>query len=242
MALCTGSDADFSDAELRTAFTGSGIVPLIPSGGLNVSRTAAPYFMLTEQSVNNRVNQLMSSSSRKIPAIPDFSLKDRDVNTVYQTYIRNLETMKVEILNEYCHYNLRYRYAIRNLITLIANATAGTAANASRINFLTEQSIILNRNLTDITQIVNGITNRLYTSARTMDSTINDLNEQIAAYRDKLMAQAEILRSEVPAAELKKRMVEFTREKSLVSNNMLSFYFFMDVVALGILFYVYRAS
>ena len=73
-------------------------------------------------------------------------------------------------------------------------------------------------------------------------NTINDLNDQINNYFKILQGHAAILKKEVPAVEIRKRMVEYTKEKANANRNLLSFYFFLDIVALGILFYVYKAT
>lgn len=245
MALCQADSSSYSDTELSAAYTNDKTVPIIPPNGFTgKSRTSDPYNLLTESEVNAIVDT-MYRVNNKIPMMPEFSLNSDDTSAqdrAFNKYMTDNEILKNEIFDEYCFYNNRYRYAIRQLISMIADATAGVTVNQERINTLTQISISLNQKLTDMTQIVNGITKLQYEKARLMDQTINDLNTKIKSYFDNLKKQAKILNAEAPAAELKKRMVEFTREKSLVSNNMLSFYFFMDVVALGILFYVYRAS
>jgi hypothetical protein len=241
MALCPTDDVSFSDSDLGATYSAKDVLPLIPAKGYTgENRTGDAYNLLTSDALAAIIDKFQGT---KIPTMPPFSLSGPVTeDKAFKQYITSNEILKNEVLDEYCFYNSRYRYAIKTLISQIADATAGVTANVDRINKLTEAAISLNQKLTDITQIVNAITIDQYKAAQNMDATINDLNTQIDSYYQRLKVQADILKSEAPAAELKKRMVEFTREKSLVSNNMLSFYFFMDVVALGILFYVYRAS
>jgi hypothetical protein len=94
----------------------------------------------------------------------------------------------------------------------------------------------------DLTSIINAISQDLYNTASQSSDEINSLNTQLNEQFGKLKKQAEVLQAEAPQAEMKKRMVEYTREKAKANNNLLSFYFFLDVVALGILFYVYKAG
>ncbi len=249
MSLCTDPDSTFTDDQLDEQFTKANVLPVIPAGGFTgQARTTDDYGLLTSQSLSSIVQNMKSTktSTKKIPVIPDdftYNKPDTSQDQLRITrYITDTEQMKVDIKDEYCFYNARYRFAMRSLITQIANATAGNSTNVDRIQKLTQKAISLNQKLTDLTQIVNAITNMIYQDSQGLGSTINDLNTQISGYYTRLQEQASILQSEAPAAELKKRMVEFTREKAMASNNMLSFYFFMDVVALGILFYVYRAS
>lgn len=222
------------------------VTPALPeSSPGSGDRSGAPYNLLTKGYLEGRINQLANNG--KIPRSPPVEIslsgtKSDVARGKITKYITDAELMKKELLAEYCFYNGRYRYAMKTLIRLIADATAGTMTDSTRITSLTQSAIMLNQKLTDLTQIVNEITVYLYQSSHGLTTTINDLNTQIDAYAKKLQEHAAILQSEAPAAELSKRMVEFTREKSLASNNLLSFYFFMDVVALGILFYVYKAS
>jgi hypothetical protein len=49
-----------------------------------------------------------------------------------------------------------------------------------------------------------------------------------------------VLKQEDAAGILHKRMVEFTQEKNLSANNLLSLYGFLNLVALGLLVYISR--
>jgi hypothetical protein len=246
MSLCTDDTTTYSDSTLSDVFSRPNVTPALPGNSPGAGdRTGAPYNLLTPGYLTGYINQL--SNNGKIPRSPpaDISLSGTNSEIArgkITKYITDAEIMKIDLLAEYCFYNSRYHYAMRILIRLIADATAGTMTDSTRITSLTQSAIMLNQKLTDLTQIVNAITVHLYQSSHGLTTTINDLNTKIDGYAAKLREHALILQSEAPAAELSKRMVEFTREKSLASNNLLSFYFFMDVVALGILFYVYKAS
>jgi hypothetical protein len=49
------------------------------------------------------------------------------------------------------------------------------------------------------------------------------------------------LNSENSITELRKRMVEYTEEKNRSAMNLLSLYGFLNLVAIGLLFYVARS-
>jgi hypothetical protein len=104
------------------------------------------------------------------------------------------------------------------------------------------KAVALNRRLQDLSQIANSITQDQYAATKDFQSQINSANTEIQSYFSKLQEQAAILRKEVPQVEINKRMATYTKEKANYNKNLLSLYFFLDVVALGILFYVYKAT
>lgn len=233
MAFCTSATSAFTDAELDANYSATPTLSPDVLPGPN-DRTET---LLNSSYLSSYMNTL--KNVRKI--VPAHPANGADSETIKQ-YVDGLNTLKDNARAEYCYYFVRYRYAISQLFTNIANATAGSTSSQQLIDTLLNRAIRLNRRLTDLTQIVNAITVDQYTTAQTLDTQINNLNGELGEQFEKLQNQANILRSEAPTVEIKKRMVEYTKEKAKSQNNLLSLYFFLDVVALGILFYVYKAA
>lgn len=232
MAFCKSETRSFTDAELEANYSETpALSPDIVPG--QADRTDS---LLSGAYLARHMNDL--KTKKLVPAHPTSSA---DPETI-KAYVDALNTLKANAQAEYCYYSARYKYAITQLFSNIADATAGSTNSEQLINTLTERAIRLNRRLTDLTQIVNAITVDEYNKAKTLDNKINDLNGQLGEQFDKLQRQANILKSEAPAVEIRKRMVEYTKEKANSQNNLLSLYFFLDIVALGILFYVYKAA
>ena len=232
MAFCTSATSAFTDAELDANYSATtAISPSVLPGTSDRTET-----LLNSTYLASYINSL--KNVRKI--VPAHPSNGADSETI-RAYVDGLNTLKDNAKAEYCYYFSRYKYAISQLFTNIANATAGSTSSEQLINTLLERAIRLNRRLTDMTQIVNAITVDQYSTAQTLDNQINNLNGELGGQFEKLQNQANILRSEAPVVEIKKRMVEYTKEKAKSQDNLLSLYFFLDVVALGILFYVYKA-
>ncbi len=232
MAFCKSETRAFTDAELEANYTDTIALSPATIPGQN-DRTDS---ILSGSYLSRYINEL--KNKKIVPAYPSTGA---DSETI-KAYVDALNTLKSNAQMEYCYYSARYKFAISRLFTQIADATAGSSTSDQLINTLTERAIQLNRRLTDLTQIVNAITVDAYSTAKTLDSQINNLNGQLSEQFGKLQRQANILKSEAPAVEIKKRMVEYTREKAKSQDNLLSLYFFLDIVALGILFYVYKAA
>lgn len=237
MTFCPSSTQAFSNTELNALYSGKGsILPTsVPSSSDRItdqSRLLKPEFL------NAHVQQL--KTAKVIPAAPSLS-STVNQDTALSQYTATLNGLVNNMRAEYCFYDARYKFAIRELITGIANATSANVASGS-LSTLLETCGRLNLRLNDFAQIANAITAEINKSTKSLNSEINSLNAEIASYSNKLRKQAEVLNSEAPTAEIRKRMVEYTREKAKATNNLLSLYFFLDVVALGMLFYVYKAA
>jgi cytochrome c556 len=237
-AFCPSTNEAFDDTALMRKYSG---VSILPSQEVDDSNRNSDEFQgLT---ANFLVNHVSSLKGTVIPAPPEVKYAKQTQDELIRVYMQKVEELKTIIRNEYCYYEARYKYAIRTLFTNISNATAGaTGATQANIDKYTNFSVILNRRLQDISQVANAITEDQYLTTQQFQTEINVYNTEINQYFDTLKKHAAILKKEVPAVELKKRMVEYTREKANAHKNLLSLYFFLDVVALGLLFYVYKAT
>lgn len=239
MAFCPSTTDVFSNAELNAFYSGQGaVLPSSTPAMDSTDRIMDETRLLKAEYLNGVVRRLYASGV--IPAAPRLS-DTVSQDTLLATYRGALNTLKDNLKTEYCFYDARYKFAIRELIAGIANATSANA-NDGPMNALLDICVRLNQRLKDLTQIINAITVAIDESTRSLNVEINSLNGELSGYFEKLRKQAEILKSEAPTAEIRKRMVEYTREKAKATNNLLSLYFFLDVVALGMLFYVYKAA
>ncbi len=233
--ICPSSNEQFTMSDLDKAYDGISIMEPAVS---NSNRTADG--MLTQTYLEGRVRALKGNV---IPAEPQMQyIKGKNQDAVIKEYMEKTNQIKGIIRAEYCFYLARYKFAFRQLISNIANATAGSTGVLGTIESYTGVTVRLNRKLQDLSQIANAISDTQYATTQNFQHSINDANAEIQTYFDTLKSHADILRKEVPAVELRKRMVEYTREKSRANKNLLSLYFFLDVVALGLLFYVYKAQ
>lgn len=157
-------------------------------------------------------------------------------------------TAKVNVLldsakKEYCFYESRYRASLNYLFTAIRNAASNPSAEAKQVvqtRLQTTQA--LNRKVNDLIQILNAATDKMMRSSTTLQSEIETFNRRLREQRDKLEQQNEILHSNEAAMKLQKEMVQYSEQKARYSDNLLKLYSFLNVVALGLLVYVYKAA
>lgn len=144
------------------------------------------------------------------------------------------------IKQEYCHYESRYFSALDAFLSNVGNASLSTSTPAT---VETKLAIVrdLNAKLTVLTQIVNEISKYRYNSSTQYQNDINSLNQQFRERGRNLAAQTDILNKESAAADLHKKMVEYTVEKNRAHQNLLSLFAVLNVTAIAMLFYVSRS-
>ncbi len=247
MSSCPPAPSSYSDTELLKRYS-DGVMEANPPSAANRESNG----LLKTEYLAQRIAALKGGSNPIIPAPPVISenINVSESDSI-NSYVTATETLKNRIKNEYCHYLGRYKYAINRMVTTIGTATSqGTGVGtgnsgpsiAVEVKNFTDAAREINTALMDLSQISNAITEDQYAQAQNFNNRINDLNAQINDYFKVLQGHAAILKKEVPAVEIRKRMVEYTKEKANAHRNLLSFYFFLDIVALGILFYVYKAT
>jgi hypothetical protein len=82
----------------------------------------------------------------------------------------------------------------------------------------------------------------MLSSSTNLEAEIRAFNKQISEQQQKLQAQNKIISSGEAATKLNKQMVRFTEEKARYSDNLLKLYSFLNIVALGLLVYVYKSA
>ena len=219
----------------------SGTSPILPAELYGASNRVgrATYGPLEQSVINTRVAAIIGSGPNSLVA-PNVVTGSTDGSATYRAYEDKLKAFITSSEAEYCHYYLRYKYWLNEAVKIIKDATSGNLQNLADTQLV--KAAEFNTRLIDFTMIMNTLSNTMSQRTGELASQTNDLNSQISANFDNLKAQADILKSEAPAAEIKRRMVDFTKEKAKATNNLLSLYFFLDIVALGMLFYVYKAS
>ena len=95
--------------------------------------------------------------------------------------------------------------------------------------------------MNDLTQIINGVTEDMLASTSGLEEKIKAFDRQNREHQIKLREQNKIITSSQATTELNKQMVKFTEQKAKYSNNLLGMYSFLNIVALGLLVYVYKS-
>lgn len=249
MSICGTSGIITSDAQLTTPFSGS-ILPAVGSGRISGGELKG---RLTEQKLeeiyNTLVQQgdLISNTAYKQELSRISDMKNTNAAQA-QAILGNLGQKETTTMNkiqqEYCYNYFRYRYSLETLFDkLVATSKGSTLSEDERNDIQSKltRAKQFNERLNDIIQITNYIAQTRAREMRDQNTEINSLNSTIKSTFDTLQAHSKMLSSETSITDLRKRMVEYTEEKNRSATNLLSLYGFLNLVAIGLLFYIARS-
>ena len=191
----------------------------------------------------DRVSRIVANLQGKgvIPKAPAMT-RAKNQAEILQKFM-DLEADFIEnVKSEYCFYNIRYRYSLNSLIkTLSEGFGSSSQENKSVVASKLDNSVKLNIKLNDITQILNEATRLRLKESQNHNDSINSLNEMLMTRSKKLNDENEVLTRKQDDAVLYKNMVKVTTEKANYTTNLLTMYSFLNILAIGSLFYVYRS-
>lgn len=241
--VCKATPTVTSEVELSRVFPNSILPSQEPErtvdGRLTATALDAIYTGLVNQGKlisNNRYKQIMVN----VTSQKDKAEIQRTLESVAQQESQTMTALQ----SEFCFYYVRYKFALEDLFETLSRTSAGsslTDAQRKTIETKITNAKSLNIKLNDLIQITNSIATKRASEMRDQNLSINLLNQNIKDVYSRLQQQNDILRKEDSISELRKRMVDFTEEKNQSATNLLSLYGFLNLVALGLLFYVARS-
>lgn len=149
-----------------------------------------------------------------------------------------------DMIAEYCFYHARYTYAIEKIVDSLRKESAPDALKSlpPRSAFYLKHAQYLHQQLMDFIQTVQGIRKALQDAAKPVEPAMATFSNDLQTQQGKLEAQQKVIRSNQAPAALYKQMVRYSEEKTRRSDQLLHLYTFLNVVALGLLVYVYKAA
>jgi hypothetical protein len=220
-----------TDDDLLLNFTTSTTAGILPSVAPSASDRDSNG-MLTNTAINQLITGLKNSK-----VIPSATQADTD------TYAAKRDLFLAGIKSEYCFYMTRYKYSLTKLFTAIRSAYATpTDANKATVNRWLENTKTFNQKLNDFIQMVTAISGDMLTSSDRLQTELTALNNELAQQRTKLEDQNKIIMSNDAVTKIQKQMVRYTEEKGRRTDNLLNMYSFLNIFALGMLIYVYKAA
>lgn len=249
MSICGTSGTITSDAQLATPFPGS-ILPAVSSGRINAGELKGRLTAQKLEDIYNTLVQqgdLISNTKYKQDLAKVGDLKNTN-QAAAQAILNNLgakETATMgKIQQEYCFYYFRYKYALETLFDKLVSTSKLTSlkdSDRADIQNKLNRAKNFNEKLNDMIQITNFIAQKRASEMRQQNNEINSMNASIKSTFDTLQEHSRILNSESSITDLRKRMVEYTEEKNRSALNLLSLYGFLNLVAIGLLFYIARS-
>ena len=152
---------------------------------------------------------------------------------------------------EYCYWASLLKVIIGNLFTIYSTsfaATTGTAETAAETTAknlvqlrLINAAVSINTRLNDLSSIIAYIKNQQATELTTTIGEVNRANASIANSQANINQAVNTLSKSDGLLKLRSRMVEFNDEKNNYASTLLSLYGFANLVAIGLLFYIYKS-
>jgi hypothetical protein len=230
MSVTCSSNTALTDNELDAIFGNGTTLGLLPSTP-NSSSERDSNGILLESSVKNIVDRLKSSG-----ILPSSTTNSNTVIEKQKNVIKNIQ-------DEYCFYYARYKYSLQRLLNTIQQGYINnTAENQIIVQKYLKHTQTLNIKLNDLLQITNGVTEDMLNSNTTLENEIKGFEAKFKENQKKLMEQNRIISSHNAVTNLNKEMVKFTEEKARYTDNLLKMYSVLNIVAVGLLIYVYKSS
>jgi hypothetical protein len=192
--------------------------------------------MITDASLTTILAAL--KTAKIVPTAPT----SVDISTTDE-YISKLNVFVTSSKAEYTYYEIRYNYALTKFLSAVRdNYNNPTTSNAAIIPGYLSLTQTLNRKLNDLIQIIRKVSDSFLETSSGMSEQLTRFNQTIQENRTRLTKQNQIISSSEAVTKIKKEMVKYSEEKARYTDNLLKLYSFLNVVALGLLVYVYRAS
>ena len=186
---------------------------------------------------------LQNTISTIITSLKNRGLIPSPASFTSEVFIQKQQALIQSLQTEYCFYESRYIYALNKLFTAISSGyLSGTPENQASVQSYLSKTKMLNGRLNDLVQIMNGVTENMLSTSDSIQNEIEKFNARIKAQKEKLDAQNKIIMSGEATTNIRKEMVKYTEEKGKYTDNLLNLYSFLNIVALGLLVYVYKAA
>uniref|UniRef100_A0A6C0KNQ0 Uncharacterized protein n=1 Tax=viral metagenome TaxID=1070528 RepID=A0A6C0KNQ0_9ZZZZ len=230
-----GTAAFSTDMDLNAVF-GNGrdkisllpsVTPVTPTAG---DRDANG--LLTETAANAHVQTLIRQG-----IIPVYTGKN---NTVVE---QKQKTLLANSKEEFDFYYVRYAESLRRLFEQVnKNATSPSKVAQDSITEQVKITRQLNIKLNDLVQIIIALTRYIQSNTTQLNQNVATFAQKIEDEKQKLVHQHKMISSDEAASNLSKEMVKYTEQKARYTDNLLSVYSVLNIVALGLLVYVFRST
>jgi hypothetical protein len=225
--VCDPPAESYSDADLMTPYAkgvaSDALVPEASSGRISVAVLQAHVSALTAAGV--------------IKARPT-----QTVGTDKETDMMKLVADDAELYNnlqtEYCYYEQRYKFAFKRFLQL---ATSRTAADNRAAETMLRNAKLLNLRLNSVLEIMNYLAAARVGAVNANKTDINRRNGMINEKLERLKKGYDLLSKDNAVILTQKEMVRYTEEKNNYTTNQITLWAAANVVALGVIFYVYRS-
>jgi hypothetical protein len=155
-------------------------------------------------------------------------------------FAQSSNKLRSNLEDEYCFYHNRYRKFLFFILSIASNP-AGVITDAKYLESIDKTNLINNK-LNDIILILKELAKQRDTTLSGYYGAdgVNQVNTDLEAARLQLEDDIAKLNKSELQKDIQSAMMEYTIEKNQSSRNLLAIYGFMNIVAIGMLYYLYR--
>ena len=241
MAFCSQNTETITLSNYSVSYPSTSCLP--GGTGFSGSDVDSNTGIVTSGALTRQVSSLLSALNAIAPsAVPSGS----QINT-NPRFSANSQNLRNNVQNEYCYYYVRYQWALGTLLTNATTVTGADINNASSdYNILKANTIRINTKLNQIIQLLQSILDSRNATLNTYygggDQGVNMSNSMLDTSLNTLIKDSTTLQNVNLENNVKSSMINYTLEKNQSSRNLLAVYGFMNIVAIGLVFYLYRGA
>jgi hypothetical protein len=146
--------------------------------------------------------------------------------------------LHAKLRQEYCYYEQRYRYALKNFLFKATSRNANDNPEAQR---LLRDTKTLNIRLNSVLEVMNYLTQQRVELVNSNTASATQANSAINKKLGQLNATYKMLNNDNAIIVTQKESVRYTEEKNNYNSNQIALWTAMNVVALASIYYVYKS-
>jgi len=235
--FCSANKETITLTNYNAKFTGTSC---LPRGGQGFSKSSInDKGLVNSDEMKNHIKALLDEQKALAPE----TIKQLEEMNPAEDFTKAAAKVRDNINKEYCFYYVRYVFILRDILMQAATQESSKLGDA----YIKKKNDTeaLNSRLNQILQVIQGLVNSRTTSLKNYYGTttgVNQVNEYLDTTRTDLLNHSKLLKNVSMEKDIKSAMVDYTVEKNSSSRNLLAIYGFMNIVAAGLIFYLYRTS
>ena len=224
-----------SSLQGRYTMPGTGYWSRSQSSGLTSSQLQSYYTYFTTNNVPSKTYKYITTTADLKTALTG-SAANAKISVSYD--------LMYSLQYEFCFYARLYAILIKDYVKLQKTAIGGAFTldkQTDEIRKVVNALNAVNLRMIDLTTITNNVNELQRTAIGEMNTEVNQFMKSIQDASGKLDENAKALTSNDVKSKLRTRMLEYSEEKNAYANQLLGLYGFANLIALGLLFYIYRS-
>lgn len=227
-SVCDAPAESYTEGELMRVFekgvASDALVPDEATGRIPVAQLSAHV-------------QKLESSGVLMPR-PSVAVGESVKETDMKKLIEHDAAMYANLQREYCFYEQRYRYALK---AFLIKATSRDAADIPAAQAMLTNTKTLNRRVNSVLEVMNYLAQARVDIVNANKAAVNTYNANINSKMNQLQNTYSMLNKDNAIVLAQKEAVRYTEEKNKYTANQIALWAGLNIVALGTIFYVYRA-